>query len=118
MKTYNFEWNCIAVNAHQFEMSVPPVDCSRQPLHEASSGQLITTAPSAPQESLAGGQTDKSYKTPSVPKTFSKFLKNDKSSTPRMETVKPAEQVTIKEQIKNAFGFDDTGWQFTYFFSV
>lgn len=50
-----------------------------------------------------------SYKTPSVPKTFSKLLKNDKSSTPKLEPAKPKEPESIKEQIQNAFGFDDTG---------
>ena len=51
----------------------------------------------------------KSYKTPSVPKTFSKLLKNDQSSTPKIEAAKPKGPETIKDQIQNAFGFDDTG---------
>jgi len=50
----------------------------------------------------------KSYKTPSVPKTFSKLLKNDQSSTPKIEAAKPKGPETIKDQIQNAFGFDDT----------
>merc|ERR1711962_599686 len=54
------------------------------------------------------GQPTATYKTPSIPKKISKFLQNNQSSTPKLETVKPSKPKTTKEQIKNAFGFDDT----------
>merc|ERR1711860_394621 len=50
----------------------------------------------------------KTYKTPNVPKTFSKLLKNDNASTPKMEAVRSNQPCSIKDEIKNAFGFDDT----------
>ena len=49
----------------------------------------------------------KNYKTPAIPKKISR-LQSDNSSTPNQkEVIKPL-PVTIKEQIKCAFGFDDS----------
>ena len=99
------------MNAQQFELSVQPTEQSVQQTEQSIqfTEQITQSHHTKIIHSQQPVLSDKSYKTPSVPKTFSKLLKNDKSSTPRLETAKPSEPVTIKDQIKNAFGFDDTG---------
>ena len=103
---------CVEVSGHQ----VQGVELSIQTYHQGGPIQqnhsqltqdLGSSLVSEPPETI--DHPAKSYTTPSVPKTFSKLFKNDKSSTPKLDSGKPKEPETIKEQIKNAFGFDDTG---------
>jgi len=49
----------------------------------------------------------KNYKTPAIPKKISR-LQSDNSSTPNQKEASKPLPVTIKEQIKCAFGFDDS----------
>jgi len=49
----------------------------------------------------------KNYKTPAIPKKISR-LQSDNSSTPNQKEAPKPLPVTIKEQIKCAFGFDDS----------
>lgn len=75
----------------------PPADDPEQPMSNRSGlfGQSV-------------GEPPKSYKTPAIPRHMTK-LQTENASTPRMEErVQPKEPVTVKEQIKNAFGFDDS----------
>jgi len=51
--------------------------------------------------------SSKNYKTPAIPKKISR-LQSDNSSTPNQKDVSKPFPVTIKEQIKCAFGFDDS----------
>ena len=84
----------LSVNGQQhFELSAGPTD----------------PAVANTETEQASGHPPSTYKTPSIPKKISKLLQNNQSSTPKLETVKPSKPETVKEQIKNAFGFDDTG---------
>ena len=76
---------------------------------KSSNQESIIDNSLAEKPGVAKSASLKTYKTPNVPKTFSKLLKNDNASTPKMEAARSNQPCSIKDEIKNAFGFDDTG---------